>query len=117
MVRSHSKNKFDHCNLRVARRAQIAKAHRDGWRFVSKKDRSYILFQETWEHMPATLSFRGPNISRFSIFFKVMSFDLWRPFLPLWPIRTRRMSSLQMTSYQNGNQLIYRRKKCVYIFS
>ena len=56
MVRSHSKKKADHRNLRVARRVQIAKAHCDGWRFVSKKERSYILPQETWEYVPATLS-------------------------------------------------------------
>ena len=83
MVRSHSKKKADHRDLRVARRAQIARAHCDGWRFVSKKERSYILPQETWEHVSATLSFRGSNISRLSIFFKIMSFALWKPFLPL----------------------------------
>ena len=74
MVRSHSKKKADHRNLRVARRAQFAKAYRDGWRFVSKKVCSHILPQETWEHVSATLSFRGSNISYFSIILKIMSF-------------------------------------------
>ena len=63
---------------------RIAKALRDdGWRFVSKKDRSYIFPQETWEHVPATLSFRGSNIRLFDIFFKIMSFAFVEAILAL----------------------------------
>ena len=42
---------------------------------MSKKEGSYILPQETWEPMAATLSFRRSNISRFSILFKIMPFE------------------------------------------
>ena len=41
---------------------------------MSKEERSYILPQETWEHVPAILSFSGSNISRFFIFLNIMSF-------------------------------------------
>ena len=75
-----STKKADHRAKRVERRQAIARAKRDGWRFISKTKRSYNLPQETWGMFPQ-LSIRGASVSSFDNFFKIVSFSFLRDIL------------------------------------
>ena len=81
MGRTQSKKKADHSAKRAERRYCIAKAERKGWRFINTKKKTYTLVQDTWEHVPATLVFRAANLSRFQIFFKIVSFSFLKTIL------------------------------------